>query len=241
MPQSLLIIVFDEEVAAPGPATAFEVIAPMRSSGFLAETRGSHDGCRYCHQVGRLPGLQTRLSARLPDQRRQVAGAPVNSRGFPETSGVAGHGLLQRRDHGSIDQARFPMISCRRSAGWGGFPQPHGDPAGENQALQERVRGQPISAVHPRGRYLAARVHPDQVRCPVDICLHTATEVMARRRNRDQIRRRVDPSSAAAVPDGGEPHPPGLLCQHSAVNIDVIGTGCRHLLHDLFGDNISRG
>jgi hypothetical protein len=99
MPQSLLIIVFDEEVAAPRLATAFEVIAPMSSSGFLAETRGSHDGCCHCHQVGRLPGLQTRLSARLPGQRRQVAGASVKSRGFPETSGVAAHGLLQRRDH----------------------------------------------------------------------------------------------------------------------------------------------
>ena len=99
MLQALLIIVCDEEVTPPDLATTLEVIAPMSSSGFLAETRGSHDGCCHCHQVGRLPGLQTRLSARLPGQRRQVAGASVKSRAFPETSGVAAHGLLQGRDH----------------------------------------------------------------------------------------------------------------------------------------------
>jgi hypothetical protein len=39
MPQSLLIIVFDEKVAAPDFATVFEVIAPMSPSRFLAEAR----------------------------------------------------------------------------------------------------------------------------------------------------------------------------------------------------------
>ena len=55
MPEGLLIIVFDEEVASPGLATAFEVVAPMSPSGFLAEARGSHNGCRNCHHVRRLP------------------------------------------------------------------------------------------------------------------------------------------------------------------------------------------
>jgi hypothetical protein len=137
MPQPLLIIVLDEEVAAPDFATAFEVIAPMSSSGFLAEASGSHDGCRYSHQVRSLPGLQTRFRAGLLGQHCQLTGAPVKSRGIPQTAGVPAHGLLQGRDHGSIDEAWFPMILCRRSARWGRVPQPSGDPTRENQALQK--------------------------------------------------------------------------------------------------------
>jgi hypothetical protein len=55
MPQPLLIIVFDEEVTAPGFATALEVISPMSPSRFLPEPGGRHDGRCYCHHVRRLP------------------------------------------------------------------------------------------------------------------------------------------------------------------------------------------
>jgi hypothetical protein len=52
-------IVFDDEMAMPRLSTAFEVVAPMRSAGLLAESGRRDDRRRDRHQVGRLPGLQT--------------------------------------------------------------------------------------------------------------------------------------------------------------------------------------
>src|SRR4029453_11275319 len=91
MTQPLLIIMFDEKVAAPDFATLFEVIAPMSPSGLLAQARGSHDGRGHRHHVRRLPGLQTRFRGPLPPQYCQLAGAPIKSRGIPTTPGVTAH------------------------------------------------------------------------------------------------------------------------------------------------------
>ena len=99
MPDGLLIIVFDEEVAPPGLAAALEVIAPMSPSGFLAEAGRGHNGRRHRHQVRCLPGLQAGLRGRLSRQLRQLVDAPIESSGIPESSGMPAHGLLQRGDH----------------------------------------------------------------------------------------------------------------------------------------------
>ena len=240
MPQPLLIIVFDEKVAAPGFATAFEIITPMSPSRFLAEAGGGHDGRRHRHQVRRLPGLQAGLGTRQSGQLRQLCGASIKPCRIPQPSGVAAHGLLQRRNHGSIDESWLPAILRRRSAGRRRVLQPYRNPTSKDQAFQEGVRGQPIGAVHTGGCHLSAGVEADQVRRTIDVGLHASAEVVTRGRDRDQIGGGVDAGLAAAVPDGGEPHPPGLLAQHPAVDVDMINTVCRHLLHDLFGDNIAR-
>src|SRR4030095_10113336 len=77
------------------------------------------------------------------------------------------------------------------------------------------------------------------VRCAIDVGRHASTEVVARRRHRDQVGGRIDTSAAATVPDRGKPHPPGLLTQHPTVDVNMINTVRRHLFHDLFGDNVS--
>jgi hypothetical protein len=70
MPQALLIIMLDEEVASPSLATTLEVIAPMSPSGFLAKARRGHNGRGNRHQVGGFPGLQSGLCARMSCQLR---------------------------------------------------------------------------------------------------------------------------------------------------------------------------
>jgi hypothetical protein len=99
MPEGLLIIVFDEEVAPPGLATALEVIAPMSPSGFLTEAGRGYDGRRHRHQIRCFPGLEARPRARLSCQFRQLVDAPVESSSIPEPAGVTAHDLLQRGDH----------------------------------------------------------------------------------------------------------------------------------------------
>jgi hypothetical protein len=136
MSQPLLIIVFDEKVATPGFTTAFEIVAPMGPSRFLAEAGRGYNGRRHRHQVGRLPGLQTGLRTCLSSQLRQLAGAPIKPRGFPQPPGVAAHGLLQRRNHGSADQSWLPAILRRRSTGRRRVLQPHRNPTSKDQSFQ---------------------------------------------------------------------------------------------------------
>ena len=99
MPQAMLIIVFDEEVAPPSLAATFEVIAPMSTSRFLAKARRGHDGSRNRHQVGSFPGLQGGLCTRLSCQLRQFVDTPIESSGISKPSRVPAHGLLHCRDH----------------------------------------------------------------------------------------------------------------------------------------------
>jgi hypothetical protein len=99
MPQALLIIVCDEEVAPPDLATTLEVIAPMSPSRFLSKASRGHHGRRNRHQVGSFPGLQTGLCTRLSRQLRQLLHAPIESTGVPEPSRVPAHSLLHCGHH----------------------------------------------------------------------------------------------------------------------------------------------
>jgi hypothetical protein len=152
---------------------------------------------------------------------------------------VAAHSLLHGGNHGSIDQSRYTMILCRRSARWQLGLQLYRDPASKDQAFQERVGRQSVGTMYARGCHLAAGVKTNQVRGTIDVGFQASAEVMACRRYRYQICCRVDAGSAAAVPDSGEPDAPGLLPQHATVDINMINTGYRHLFHDLFGDHIA--
>ena len=139
MPQPLLIIVFDKKVATPDFATVFEIITPMSPSRFLAEPGGGHDGRRHRHQVCRLPGLQAGLRTCQSGQLRQLVDASIKPRGIPQPSGVAAHGLLQRRNNGSIDESWLPAILRRRAKGRRHVLQPYCNPASKDQAFQEGV------------------------------------------------------------------------------------------------------
>src|SRR5687768_575693 len=88
--------------------------------------------------------------------------------------------------------------------------------------------------------HLSAGIKARQVRCTIDVGLHTPTEVVAGRGYWDEICGWVDAGSAAAVPDGRESHPPGLLTQHPTIDVNMINLGRRHFLHDLFSNNVSR-
>ena len=90
-----------------------------------------------------------------------------------------------------VDQPGSALVGGRRPARRQGAVQLCGDPLGEHQPLEQRVGGQPVGAVDAGGRHLAAGVEADQVGGAVEIGLDAATEVVAGRGDRDQVRDRV--------------------------------------------------
>jgi hypothetical protein len=62
-----------------------------------------------------------------------------------------------------------------------------GDPVGEDQALEQRVGGQPVGAVDSGARALAAGIEPGERRAPLRSVLDAPAGVVLRRRDRQQV------------------------------------------------------
>jgi hypothetical protein len=130
--QAVLHVVFHDEMAMPRLSATFEVVTPVRSSRFLTEPGRGDDRSRNSHQVGRLPGLQTRFRAQLPSQPHQFAGTPIKSGSVAQAACVTAHGLLHGRNDRPIDQARLSMILRGTAPNRLLVLQVHGDSAGKN-------------------------------------------------------------------------------------------------------------
>ena len=106
-----------------------------------------------------MPGCTPLRSASAANSSRRL----VKTTGLPQTSGVPAHRLLHLRHHPRRDQSGPPLIGGRRTARRQRPPQMCGDPLGEDQSLEERVRRQSVGPVYAGGGHLAAGVEADQV------------------------------------------------------------------------------
>ena len=105
-------------------------------------------------------------------QPGQLGRARVQSVGVAQPAGVPAHRLLHGRHHGRGRSGPATRWSVAGSALRRQLPvQRGGDPPGEDQPLQQRVRGQPVGPVHAGGGHLAAGVEPGQIGGAVEIGL----------------------------------------------------------------------
>ena len=127
-----------------------------------------------------------RAAAREPSARRPPRPAPRRS-GRPPCASV----ITSWRSRGATTRPY-------RTGRFGGLPDGGSlaagerDAAGEHQALQEGVRGQPVGAVHAGAGHLAAGVEAGDGRAALEVGADAAGRVVAGRGDRDQLGDRVD-------------------------------------------------
>ena len=115
-----------------------------------------------------------------------------------------------------------------------------GDAVGEDEPLEERVRGEAIGAVDTRARDLARGIQAGK-RCPaLVIGLDTTADVVLRRGHRQQVGGRVDAELTAARDDRGKALLEEVAAEVAGVEEDVIGARLGHPAQDGAGDDIAR-
>ena len=163
-------------------------------------------------QVGRLPrgraGLG-RASAAAAARSASASSAPaVDGRSAPGPTPRVIARCTSRRCEAS-STAASPASARRRPQRQLAVGEPAGDvvgdAVGEDQALEQRVRGEPVGAVHPGARALPAGVEPVDARSARRRSVSTPPRgVVLGRRDRQQLGGRVEPELAAAGDDRRE-------------------------------------
>src|SRR5204862_4379194 len=112
------------------------------------------------------------------------------------------HRLLQpgtdgRVDHRTLHSGRYG-IGLWRQVRLGDVGR---DPAGEDQPLQQRVRGEPVRAVYAGAGDLTTGVQARDRGPAAQVGTHATRRVVRRRRDGDQVDRRVDAGGRATGDD----------------------------------------
>jgi len=79
--------------------------------------------------------------------------------------------------------------------------------AAKHQALEQRVAGEAIRAVHTGASDLASRIQTAQRRPAIEVRSDAAHEVVRRRADRESIGRQIEPGPATEAGDDREPRP----------------------------------
>jgi hypothetical protein len=131
------------------------------------------------------------------------------------------------------ERALAELADLRDQAGGAAMP--------EDQALEQRVRGEAVGAVEPGERALADRPQPGDAGAPVEIGADPAAHVMGGGHHRNGVGGDIDAEAQALRVNGGE------MLAHEArravgdVEQHVLGPGAFHLEIDRPGDDIARG
>ena len=151
------------------------------------------------------PRVSRRSSAERAIARASGCGSAASR---CEPLGVAQRSrAMPERGSGGLRESRV------RQAAGGGDPRPahrrlvergEGRAAPEHEALRQRVRGQPVGAVHARARALAHGVQAAERGAPAIVGDDPADHVVRGRRDRDQVARGSRPARARLSDDVGE-------------------------------------
>ena len=197
-----------------------EVLAHVAAAGLLAQVRRpSVSAWPRCSRfvVSQRPRARARprsaaaraQGGRAPRGRRRVDAAGAHR------SRPRGHRALQLETARGVERPRRHR-QPRRAARRGSSPAASravdvvGDPVGEDEPLEQGVRREPVRAVDPGARALAARVQARRPRCaPAGRSRTPPERVVLGGRHRQQLGRRVEAELAAARDDRREALPRG--------------------------------
>ena len=185
--------------------------AGVRAARLTARGRGADQRRAHREQVRALD-VGRHQRARVPRRRSRGSSA------LRSDAGVTRHDPLQlladRADPPSVTTVerrgqRFDDGTMARARRWlraGRVPRHDrlDGPRREHQALEQRVRRQPVRAVHARARGLAARPQAGERRGAVEVGAHPAREVVRRGRDRQPVAASGRVRRAAGLPDRGE-------------------------------------
>ena len=226
-----------DQVAAPVRVVPVgEVLPPVRAAGLLAREPPRRPATvATVMQVGGLPGLGARLGGSTGVRAAARRGLRSASRRLRSAAQHA----RRRRSSAAGRCGRAPASTSAgrpRSTGVRGSrlrraaagARVGGDPLGEHQALQQRVGGQPVRAVHAGAGDLAAGVQAGHGGAAVQVGAHAAAGVVGGGGDRDQAR-----SPGRCRARGRRPGSSGSAARHisspkcAGVEPDVVGARSR--------------
>ena len=152
----------------------------------------------------------------------------VFSRRVAQHPHLGGHHLLQLAAHRPGDQSRGAAVGARHGGRAQLAGQHLGDPAREDEPLEQGVGGEPVGPVDSGAGHLPTGVEPVERRPADEVGAHPATGVVLRRGDRQQLARRVETQLPAAGHDGGEARLEELPAEVAGVEEDVPLAGLLH-------------
>jgi len=192
-------IVTIREIRPVVAAPAF--LSPKRRAGDEAAHR--QNTCRPpVARIERLILLQSCIEIvprRIKDGQR-----PHQPFAIPEESDVPPHDARQLNRVGLQSRRKPARRSLRRLRGRGrsrGLVRSHrtSRPRAEDEALEQRIAGEAVGAMHARAGNLACGKQAGDGRSPIEIRPDAAHDVVGRWPDRNAIAREIQPSSSARL------------------------------------------
>ena len=199
---------------------------------------GEHSG--HGVQRGRLEGGEVqRPGGPEPRDGGELVGQPGQAVGVPDDAGVAGGRGGDRRPGGGVDRGTGARLDRRAAAGQLGR-QERGTPPRGHEPLGDRVRRQPVGAVHPGAGHLADGEQALDRGAPVEVGQHAAARVVRRGGDRHRLARQVEAGGAAGADDPGEPAGDEVGAEGRRVQPDVLLAGRAQVGGDGGRDDVAR-
>ncbi len=192
----------------------------MRAAAFFALQRRRGDQLGGGQPVAHLRGCAAR-----PSSAAIVSSAAIRPAGIADDADIS---VMVRRSRRHI----LGLVGLRRFAAgaapigpaglrlWQEAVDVVGDTGGEDDGLEQRVRGEPVGAMRPRARGLAARPKTVDGGSAIRIHENAAHVVVRGRRHRDRLLHRIDPGIQAVFVDRRELRREGVADRLARVEID---------------------
>ena len=223
-----------------------ERTCPPRVSSRRCAT--SERACPRCSRLRGLPRGRARARPRVGGSAARsasAASAPAVDDRRPHRARPPRHRALHVEAVRGVEHRRVTGIR-RRASRSGSSPAASrlrdvvGDAVREDEPLEQRVRGEPVGAVHAGARALPARVEPVDRGAPEQVGLDAAGRVVLGRGDGQQLGRRVEAELAAAGDDRGEALLEEVGAEVAGVEPDVVDVLVAHDVEDRPGDDVAR-
>ena len=161
---------------------------------------------------------------------------------------AAQFGPVVRQHHLLVRVRDAALVPCRRGRRRASRRVPRADVLGhgarEDQALQERIAGQPVGAVQPRAGGFADCVQARQVGSAGQIDDDAAAGVVRRRHHRNRLPAHVDAEFQAARQNGRKAGAEERRGQMAHVQVDAVRAQALHFMvdgarHDVAGSQLA--